>query len=61
VTRATEVRVGPDDGMTEDCALSLDNLRVIRKAFFTDRICRLQPKTMHAVCRALGYATGCEV
>jgi mRNA interferase MazF len=55
----TEVEVGPQDGMPEPCAFTLDNIRVLRKAYFTERICELAPAHMRAVCRALGYATEC--
>ncbi len=55
----TEVMLGPDDGMPTDCALSLDNVRVVRKGYLTERICSLRPERMHEVCRALAIATGC--
>jgi mRNA interferase MazF len=55
----TEVQIGPDQGMPEECALALDNVRVIRKAFCVERICELGPDVMQRVCRALADATGC--
>ncbi len=55
----TEVPLGRADGMPEDCALALDNVRVIRKAFFVERVTSVGPQKMHAVCRALAVATGC--
>ena len=39
--------------------LSLDNMRVLRKSYFVERICTLGPEPMSKVCRALGLATGC--
>ena len=42
------------------CALSLDNVRVLRKSYFVDRICSLDTLKMSEVCRALGYAAGCD-
>ena len=56
----TEVPLGPGDGMPDECALTLDNVRVIRKAFCTERICTLGPALMESVCRALAVATACD-
>jgi mRNA interferase MazF len=56
----TEVPLGPDEGMPAECALSLDNISVVPKAFFVERICTLGPGVMEKVCRALGYASGCR-
>ena len=56
----TEVELGPRDGMPAPCVLSLDNTRVIRKSYFVDRICALQPERMHRVCEALALAAGCR-
>ena len=56
----TEVELGPEDGMPTACVLSLDNTRVIPKAFFVERICRLGAGKMENVCRALATATGCS-
>ena len=49
----------PRDGMPDECALSLDNLRLVPKAFFRERITRLSVDRMNEVCRALSLATGC--
>ena len=57
---ASEVEVGPEDGMPDRCVLSLDNLRVLPKSSFVDRICTLGPERMDSVCRALAVATGCR-
>jgi mRNA interferase MazF len=57
----SEVELGPDDGMPERCVLSFDNVRVLRKAYFVERICTLGPEKMDRVCRALAIATGCRV
>lgn len=56
---ATEVRLGTDDGMPEECALSLDNLGVVPKALLTERITRLGPAKLAELCRALDAATDC--
>jgi mRNA interferase MazF len=55
----TEVRLSPEDGMPRACALSLDNLTLMPKAFFREQICRLSPAKMREVCEALAIATGC--
>ena len=57
---ASEVEIGPADGMPDHCVLSLDNLRVLPKSCFVDRICTLRSERMESVCRALAIATGCR-
>lgn len=56
---STEVALGPDDGMPDDCALSFDNLGVVRKALLTERITRLGAAKLAELCRALTVAAGC--
>lgn len=56
---ATEVPLGASDGMPEECAVSLDNLRVVPKGALTRRICALGPARMAAACAALGDAVDC--
>lgn len=56
---ATEVQLGPADGMPVECAVSLDNLRTVPRALLTEPITRLDPARMEAICRALTRATGC--
>lgn len=56
---ATEVALGPADGMPEECALSLDNLGPVPKALLVDRITRLGPAKLAELCRALDIATDC--
>ncbi len=55
----TEVSLDGDDGMPEPCALSLDNVTLMPKAFLVERLCRLGPARMGEVCEALRVATGC--
>jgi mRNA interferase MazF len=55
----TEVALGPEDGMSAECALSLDNVGVISKALLTERITRLGPAKLAELCKALAVATGC--
>ncbi|MDQ3784303.1 MAG: type II toxin-antitoxin system PemK/MazF family toxin [Actinomycetota bacterium] len=55
----TEVPLGVPDGMPTDCALTLDNVTLVRIALFTDRIIRLRAERMQEVCEALRIATAC--
>jgi mRNA interferase MazF len=55
----TEVPLGGSDGMPAECALTLDNVSLIRVALCTDRITRLAPDRMQDVCEALRIATAC--
>lgn len=45
--------------MPQDCVLSLDNIAVIPRGYFVQRICRLSADRMAEVCSALAVATGC--
>lgn len=56
----TEVRLGRDDGMPEECVVTLDNLRTVSQTLFSDPITSLSGPRMHEVCRALAIATGCR-
>ncbi|MGH2748209.1 MAG: type II toxin-antitoxin system PemK/MazF family toxin [Actinomycetota bacterium] len=55
----TEVPLDESDGMPADCALTLDNVTIVRVALCTDRITRLMPDRMRDVCEALRIATAC--
>lgn len=55
----TEVDLDASDGMPTACVLSLDNVTLVRPVYCTERITRLGPERMNAVCRALGHAVGC--
>lgn len=56
----TEVVLDAQDGMPRECALSLDNVALISKAYFRERITRLSAERLNDVCRALNLATGCS-
>jgi mRNA interferase MazF len=53
----TEVLLDESDGMPVECALSLDNVSLVRVALCTERVTRLGPDRMAAVCQALRTAT----
>jgi mRNA interferase MazF len=55
----TEVVLNADDGMPDECALSLDQLTLVPKELFHTRITRLSVEQMREVCRALALASGC--
>jgi mRNA interferase MazF len=55
----TEVRLGTEDGMPEDCVLGLDNTTVVPKALFVERIAKLRGDRLQEVCAALAVASGC--
>ncbi len=56
---ATQVRLGTDDGMPAECALSFDNLVTVPKSLLTERITRLSPARLAELCVALEVAAGC--
>jgi mRNA interferase MazF len=55
----TELLLTADDGMPDDCALSLDNLATVPKGLLTERITQLSVERMDELCGALRAATGC--
>lgn len=55
----TEVPLGASDGMPADCALTLDNVTLVRVTLCTDRITRLGLERMQDVCEAMRIATAC--
>lgn len=55
----TEVELDAGDGMPEPCALTLDNLTLVPKDLFAERICTLAPGRLAAVCDALREAVYC--
>lgn len=55
----TEVPLGRDDGMPQECVLSLDNVRVVRKSLCVKKITALSAEKMAQVCSALKIAVDC--
>ena len=56
----TEVPLGPEDGMPQDCAVALDNVQFVHRSTVRGHITTLSSEKMRAVCRALAIATGCD-
>ena len=57
----TEVPLDRSDGMPVECVLTVDNVRVVRKASLTVRITTLRPDRLRAVCDALAIAVACDL
>jgi mRNA interferase MazF len=57
---ATEIEIGPADGMPTACVLAFDNLWTVRKAHLVNRITQLSPIRMNEICVALGAAIDCQ-
>jgi mRNA-degrading endonuclease toxin of MazEF toxin-antitoxin module len=53
------VRLGVEDGMPTECALSLDNVAVVPRGFFVERVTKLRTDRLAEVCAALAVASGC--
>lgn len=56
----TEVRLDADDGVPQECVISMDNLRTVSRSLLGEPITSLSGARMHEVCRALAAATGCD-
>ncbi|MGH2879317.1 MAG: type II toxin-antitoxin system PemK/MazF family toxin [Solirubrobacteraceae bacterium] len=56
----SEVSLSRDDGMPEECTVSLDNLRTVPRALLVQRITTLAPHRMDELCAALAAAAGCH-
>lgn len=55
----TEVRLGDDEGLRQDCAATFDNLQPIRRSFLTSRVGALDATRRPEVCRALAALADC--
>jgi mRNA interferase MazF len=55
----SELPLGPEDGMEEDCVASFDNLHTLRKSQFRRRIATLPRNRDDELCAVLGAALGC--
>jgi mRNA interferase MazF len=55
----TEVRLGPEDGMPRECALTLDNIAPIPKGLLTEKITSLGAAKLAEICQAVNIAVGC--
>jgi mRNA interferase MazF len=55
----SEVALGPEDGMPQECVISFDNLRTVPKALLTEPITTLGAERLDELCRALNRAMDC--
>lgn len=55
---ATEISLGPEEGLNFESAASFDNLQPLRRAFLTDLVGDLGARRTE-VCRALNAMAGC--
>ena len=56
----SEVVVGPEDGLKRPSAVNLHNVITVSKEVVGRRVAQLGDAKMREVCRALGFALGCE-
>lgn len=54
----TEVQLGPDEGLRDECAATFDNLRTVLRANLTERVGTLGPRRVE-ICRALAALADC--
>lgn len=55
----TEVALGPDQGLADQCVASFDNVQPIKGSFLTDRAGHLGPEHGDEICRALRALADC--
>jgi mRNA interferase MazF len=56
----SEVSVGIGEGLKHPSAVNLHNVLTVRKDSVGRRLARLDEEKMREVCRAIGFALGCE-
>lgn len=56
----TELRLGTEDGLPDECVVSFDNVQAATSSGLSEPITSLAGKRMHEVCRTLAIATGCD-
>ncbi|MDP2919257.1 MAG: type II toxin-antitoxin system PemK/MazF family toxin [Dehalococcoidia bacterium] len=54
----SEVRLGPEDGLSSECVVNLDNIMTIPRAQFIRRIAALSADKINAVDLAIIFALG---
>jgi len=55
----TEVPLGRDQGLPDECVASFDNLQPIRRSFLTQRVGALAIEQLDEICRALHALADC--
>ncbi len=57
---ASEVPLGPDDGLPKDCVVNLDTITTIAKVSLRERLTELNTEKQKAVDDAIRFALGLE-
>ena len=57
---ASEVVLGPDDGMKDACAVNLHNIVTVPRAGLGRLVVTLDGRKMDQVCSAIAFALGCS-
>lgn len=55
----TEVALGPEEGLADDCVASFDNLQPIPRSSLVERAGSLTDSRRTEICRALGAVVDC--
>ncbi|MGE5276588.1 MAG: type II toxin-antitoxin system PemK/MazF family toxin [Acidobacteriota bacterium] len=56
----SEVALGPEDGMKQNCAVNLHNVVTVHQQSLGRRLTQLTSRRMSEVCAALAFALGCD-
>lgn len=57
---ASEIVLGPEDGMKTTCAVNLHNIVTVPKAGLGRRVSQLDARRLQELCAAIGFALGCR-
>ena len=57
---ASEVVLGPGDGMKQTCAVNLHNIMTVPKVGLGRRESQLDARRLQELCAAIGFALGCR-
>ncbi len=55
----SELSLGPEDGLTQDCVVSFDNLHTLPRSSFRRQVATLRPSKLDEACDRLTDALGC--
>jgi mRNA interferase MazF len=55
----TEMPLGPEDGLPDDCVASFDNVETVLRALLTDRVSESTPQRRSGICAALRALADC--
>lgn len=56
---ATEIELGPEEGLAFDCVASFDSLQPLKAAYLTERAGELGQQRRHEICDALAALADC--